>query len=92
MLPLHARFSLYGRLGGGVGSFTHTDLVDGAFPYIRTNSTWRGLADLGGGVNFRLNTRLSLRGELRDFITSPGLSGVSGRHHVVPMLGIAMHF
>lgn len=94
MIPLHVRASVFGRFGGGVGGFNKPELMDGPFPspYLLQKLELHGLLDLGGGVNLRLNTHLSIRGELRDFITRRGLGGVAGRHHVVPLLGVALHF
>jgi hypothetical protein len=39
-----------------------------------------------------LTRLLSLRGEIRDFVTGSGLGGVNGRHHPIIGFGMAAHF
>ena len=59
-----------------------------ASPYQTTH----GVFQFGGGVDLRLTERISIRGEVRDFVTGSGLSGSNGPHHLVPLMGLAMHF
>jgi hypothetical protein len=40
----------------------------------------------------RLSRSFSVRAEFRDYVTGRGLSGIAGRHHPVPLAGIALHF
>lgn len=91
MAPVHARLSIYGIVGGGGGSFYYASVLENP-ARVLTSSVWHGLAVTGGGVDVRLSRRISLRGELRDFITAPRRSGATGRHHPVPFFGVAFHF
>jgi hypothetical protein len=92
MAPVHARVSLFGVAGAGVGSFRPPNLVvDGKF-YPGTGMTWHGVFEVGGGVDLRLTRMLSLRADYRDFITGRGLSSVEGRHHPLILGGIGVHF
>lgn len=92
MIPLQSRISVYGATGGGAGSFNYPVIGGGASPSISSNSTVHGILQFGGGIDFRLTQRVSIRGEVRDFVTGSGLSGSVGPHHLVPFLGVALHF
>lgn len=92
MFPLQTRVSAYGLLGGGVGLFRYAGIIGAPNRYVTTNTTFHGIFLTGGGIDVRLTRHISLRGEIRDLITGAGLSGASGRHHVLPMFGIAFHF
>lgn len=48
-------------------------------------------ADLGGGVDFRLTRLLSLRAEVRDFV-SGRTGGLARRNNVAYQFGFALHF
>jgi hypothetical protein len=91
MIPVKPRVSLYGALGGGVGSFYYP-AIDVSKPLIKSNYVWHGVFEFGGGVDLRLSQRFSIRTEVRDFVTGKGLSGASGRHHILPLLGVSFHF
>ena len=92
MIPVQSRISIYGALGGGVGSFHYPGISGGTPPYVLPNSATHGVFQCAGGVDFRLTERFSLRGEARDVVTGSGLSGSSGPHHLVPLMGVALHF
>ena len=92
MLPLQSRVSGYGSLAGGGGTFQYAVINNGSNPYVSSNSTAHGVLVIGGGIDVRLTRRISIRGEVRDLVTGTGLSGASGRHHVLPLFGIAFHF
>jgi hypothetical protein len=92
MLPIHSRVALLGTAAGGGGAFHYPVITGGERPRVTSNSTWHGVAQLGGGLDFRLTRLLSIRGEVRNYSTGKGLSGATGRHHVVPMIGVAFHF
>jgi len=92
-LPIQARLSFYQFAGGGVGSFHKNETrIDRSGVFVGTSRTTHGVFDVGGGLDFRLTRLLSLRGELRDFISGRNLGGASGRHHLVYELGLAFHF
>ena len=92
MVPVQTRVSLYGLIGGGFGSFRYPSIAGGSNPYLTSNATTHGVFTFGGGVDLRIVRRVSLRGEVRDFVTGSGLSGRNGIHHPVPLGGLALHF
>lgn len=92
MVPVHARISLYGAAGAGYGDFNYPVQGTGPGPFVKVNSVMHGVADFGGGADWRLGRWISIRGEVRDYVTGRGLSGVAGRNHVLAFVGIATHF
>jgi len=93
MIPVQSRISVYGAAGGGFGGFRRP-VITGASPLtLSSNGTDHGVFAFGGGIDFRLHRFISVRAELRDYVTSSaGLSGVTGRHHPMPVAGLAFHF
>jgi len=91
-VPLESRITPYAVAGGGGGAFYYPTILPGSNPYILSNETFHGVFDFGGGVDVRLSRRVSIRGEVRDFVTGHGLSGVSGTNHLLPLFGVAFHF
>jgi hypothetical protein len=88
-----SRVSFYGAAGVGIASFGASSVT--ASPPLTSVAKNRenSLAvDFGGGIDLRLTRLLSLRGDVRDFVTRAGLGGVSGRNHGIFQLGIAFHF
>ncbi len=91
-LRTHSRITLYGAIGAGVGSFAG----------VQNLVVWNGFAEqgriaspafgFGGGADIRLTRLLSLRGEVRDFVTRSLLGGTLGRQHVFGAAGIGFHF
>jgi len=75
--------------GGGVGVFRTPS--PGAFG-VSSRGTTHGVFQFGGGADLRLTRLLSLRAEVRDVVTGRQFGGVAGRHHPVPLFGVAMHF
>jgi hypothetical protein len=92
MVPLQSRISAYAAAGGGGGTFRYPTILPGSSPFILSRGTLRGVFDFGAGVDIRLSKRFSIRGDVRDFVTGRGLSGVSGTNHLLPLLGVAFHF
>ena len=92
MIPLQSRTSVFGALGGGWGTFWYPVISGGPNPSVSSNQTTHGVFQFGGGVDIRLTERISIRGEARDFVSGSGLSGSTGPHHVVPLMGVALHF
>lgn len=62
-----------------------------ASPAVKSTLTVHGGFDFGGGVDIRLSRYFSIRAEVRDFVTGAGLSGVEGRNHVAPLVGLVFH-
>jgi hypothetical protein len=92
MLPLQSRLSAYGTLGGGAGNFAYPAMSVGPTASVTSNYTSHGVFQFSGGIDLRLTERFSIRGEVRDIVTGRGLSGSTGPHHVVPLIGVAFHF
>jgi hypothetical protein len=87
-----SRVSFYGAAGFGIASFAGAEVVASHAAAVaegRRNSPALGF---GGGLDLRLTRLLSLRGDVRDFVTEAGLGDVSGRNHGIFQLGIAFHF
>jgi hypothetical protein len=76
----------------GVASFNVPQIAQQPFPQASSTSTTHGIFDFGGGVDMRLNRQISIRGEVRDYVTGEGLGGISGRNHRVVSGGLAFHF
>ena len=91
-IPLQSRVSAYGILGGGYGVFRRYELATDASNGLLVQAVGRWVFDFGGGADVRLSRPFSLRVEVRDFVGGRGLSGVDGRHHVIALGGIALHF
>jgi len=92
MVPVNSRVSLYGALGAGGGDFRHAYVSAGAEPHLASYSTWHGVFEFGGGMDYRIRQRISIRTEVRDFVSGRGLSGSAGRHHILPFAGVSFHF
>ena len=88
-----SRVSLYGALGGGLGSFgAYESVTSSRGISLSSTRTTTAALDFGGGLDFRLTRLLSLRVEGRDFVTRSGLGGSAGMHHTMVQFGIAFHF
>jgi hypothetical protein len=92
MVPVHPRISVYGATGGGIGFFNYPVQGTGPSPAVQVNSISHGVLDFGGGADWRLRRWVSIRAEVRDYVTGRGLSGVAGPNHVLAFVGIATHF
>ncbi len=91
MIPVHSRLSLYAVSGGGGGSFQSPAVIGAANPRLSNRLTLHGVFAFGGGADVRLSQRFSLRAEVRDWVTGKELSGATGRHHLLPVFGVAFH-
>ena len=62
--------------------------------FVTASSGWtvRAAVEFGGGLDFRLTRLVSLRGEVRDFVSGRGLGGVAGRHHPIYGFGVGLHW
>jgi opacity protein-like surface antigen len=92
MVPVQSRISVFGAVGGGYGFFNNATLTSDNPPDLKTNNVTHGVFSVGGGVDFRLFQSISIRVDVRDYVTGRNLGGVAGRNHVMPMLGLAFHF
>ena len=82
----------YAVIGLGVGSFSGGHLsISRDVDQSRRRST-SPVVGFGGGLDVHLVRFLSLRGEIRDFVSRAGFGGVEGRHHVVVGVGLSFHF
>ena len=91
MAPIGKRLSPYAVTGVGGGLFHAVAVHPDAATVVSTYRTYHGVFDFGGGVDFRLLRWFSLRGEVKDLVTGDQLSGAAGRHHLMPLAGIAFH-
>jgi hypothetical protein len=89
-IPLHARVSLLTDAGGGYGRFL-SPLVLPNSNYLYSQSTTHGVFTFGGGVDFRLTRLFSFRAEVKDVVSGSNLAGAPGRHHAMPLFGVAVH-
>jgi hypothetical protein len=88
-----SRVSFYGAAGLGIASFGAGTIVASPALTSVTGKRENSFAvDFGGGIDLRLTRLLSLRGDVRDFVTKAGLGDVSGRNHGIFQVGIAFHF
>jgi len=87
-----SRVSLYCAAGGGLGSFSGTSITTSGGLFVSSSRQNSLAGGFGGGVDFRLTRLLSLRVDVRDFVTKAGLGGAIGRNHGIGQFGIAFHF
>jgi hypothetical protein len=92
MVPVHSRVTFFPVAGGGMGHFQAATVRGGDAPTFSSHYTTHGVFQFGGGADVRLTRRISLRAEVRDAVSGRNLGGASGRHHVVPLFGVALHF
>ncbi len=74
---LTQRIVLYAGAGGGIASMPGASRTSAAFSY-------------GGGVDFRLSRRWSLRGDVRNLVTPSKILSTHDTPSV--MIGVGMHF
>jgi hypothetical protein len=87
-----SRVSFYGAAGFGIASFAGAEVVVSHATSIAVRRRNSPAFGFGGGLDVRLTRLLSLRGDVRDFVTEAGLGDVSGHNHGILQLGIAFHF
>jgi len=83
---LRPRVALYGTAGLGVGWTTVVTPAN----VTRRNET--GAFDFAGGADFRLTRLLSIRGEVRNFVTRPRFGDEPGRVLTLYQIGLGFHF
>jgi hypothetical protein len=91
------RVSFYGAVGGGVGLFN--EVVNGVsgpngVVFATTSVNPHPVFDYAGGIDVRLSRLLSLRAELREFVSTENAWGISapmGHNHSAPLIGLAFH-
>lgn len=103
---VRSRVRPFVALGGGVRVFRGTGTETSyqplsSFVLLTRTQEWKPMVTFGGGVKYAISPRLSLRVEVRDFLTTfpvkviapaPG-SHLSGwLHDVVPMIGVTFVF
>jgi hypothetical protein len=90
MAPINPRVSIYGVTGVGLGAFHYAVVTGETSPTVKSTLTVHGAFDFGGGVDVRLTRHFSIRAE-GDVVTGAGLSGIEGRNHIMPLVGLAFH-
>jgi hypothetical protein len=92
--PTYGRVSFYAAAGGGLGLFnSQISAVNGTSGGVISNFSIHPhpVADFAGGIDLRLSRLLSLRGQVRIFVSSPGLGGISGSTHPTALIGLTFH-
>ena len=89
---VQSRVTFYASLGGGVASFGTTKSVVGKGISTNISSSAGPALDVAGGIDFRLTRLLSLRGEVRDYVTRANAGGFTGRNHAALDFGVGFHF
>jgi hypothetical protein len=101
-----SRAQVFGVVGGGMKIFRGTGKEAAfqplsQFAYLTKTQSVKPMLSVGGGVKFRLAPRMSLRAEVRDFVTpfpkeviTPAPGAKIGRmlHNIVPMIGISYEY
>ena len=89
----HSRVSFYLAGGAGVAAFDENRAVMMA-GRISVDQGWSATpaGEFGGGLDFRLTRLMSLRAEVRDFVTGAGHGGQEGHHHPVFGFGVGFHW
>jgi hypothetical protein len=87
-----SRVSFYGAAGFGIASFAGAEMVASHATSVTVGRRNSPALGFGGGLDLRLTRLLSLRGDVRDFVTEAGLGDVNGRNHGIFQVGIAFHF
>jgi len=92
-LTLHPRVSLYGTAGGGLASFDQNGVTISKST-VTVNTGWNNsfAGAFGGGLDFRLTRLISLRGEVRDFVSAKGVGLTDGYNHLVVSFGMGFHW
>jgi len=92
-VTLHPRVSFYAAGGAGLASFNEDVSVIGK-GVITASSGWDTsfAVAFGGGLDFRLTRLISLRGEVRDFVSKKGIGLTDGRNHPVFGFGMGFHW
>jgi len=91
------RVSFYAAVGGGLGLFNVVENgVGGTNGTVFATTTVHPhpVLDFAGGIDVRLSRLISLRAELRDFVSSENAAGISappGHNHWAPLVGLAFH-
>jgi hypothetical protein len=91
-VPVTSRISVFAAAGGGFGDFNNPTLSTDNPPVLKTVHVSKGVFGGGGGADFRLMRILSLRLDVRDYVTVRNVSGIPGRNHVLPMFGLVLHW
>jgi hypothetical protein len=91
--PSFGRASFFVTAGGGVGWYDRNVVSVGrASVSLNGGATATAAFDFGGGMDLRLTRLLSLRGEIRDLVTSQGSLDGGGHHNPIFAFGPAFHF
>jgi hypothetical protein len=101
-----SRAELFGAVGGGMKIFRGTGKEQAfqplsQFAYLTKTQQVKPMLSVGGGVKFRLSPHMTLRTEVRDFVTpfpkdvitpAPGAKIGSMLHNIVPMVGVSYEY
>jgi len=87
-----SRIRPYAVLGGGIGAFSGSEVSITRDVAVRGSHFTSAAVGFGGGLDVRLVRLLSLRGEIRDFVSRAGMAGTQGRHHLIFGVGPGSRF
>jgi hypothetical protein len=101
-----SRAQVFGAIGGGMKIFRGTGKEAAfqplsQFAYLTKTQQVKPMLSVGGGVKFKLSPHMSLRAEVRDFVTpfpkeviTPAPGAKVGRllHNIVPTIGISYDY
>lgn len=90
-VPVRSRISVFGAIGGGIGAFDNPAVTSDNPPKLTVNEVVHGVFSAGGGFDIRLSHSFSCRVDVRDYITGRDLSGIPGRNHLLPMIGVVWY-
>jgi hypothetical protein len=86
----------YIAAGGGYARFNQSDVLINGQPNGGDQASNRLVYDYGGGIELKIFPAISLRGEIRDFVSgTPGFNfPVSGgrQHNLIPAAGLVIRF
>jgi hypothetical protein len=92
-INLEPRVSLYVAGGAGLASFNQNrSLVSRTGISVTNGWTTSFAGAFGGGLDFRLTRLISLRAEVRDFVSRRGIGLTDGRNHPVFGFGMGFHW
>ena len=92
-VTVHSRVAFYAMAGAGLASFDENQtIINKGTVAINHGWTTSFAGAFGGGLDFRLTRLISLRAELRDFVSRKGIGLADGRNHPVFGFGMGFHW
>jgi len=92
MVAPRARLTPFVVLGAGAGTLEHAKLSVGPGVGNMNERIVSPVLGFGCGADLRMTRVVSLRAEVRDYVSRAGLRGTEGRHHPVVGVGLGFRF